>query len=338
MIAPGGSPAAGGKKLKAMFTLCSEITIGGKALVGVNDVRIKRSIHELAATAVIKIPVTAVLNRKGQPPAEVETAKEIKTGDEVLIRLGYNDTYNTEFKGYVKRLNLKTPLEIECEDAFYLTRSKSLTLSGKTTLTAILKKTGLPVAEAANLTIESFQAPNRPVSWILAELKKKFGLAMFFNTDGQLYACEPGKVTDETVKYVLRENVIKDDDLKYQKAEDVNLKIKAVCVYRDGTKVEGTTGTDGGTEKTLYFYNVKDQNELAALAKAELKRHSYDGYSGKIQTFLFPFAAPCMIADLEDPVYNERNGRYLIESVETTYNTSGGRRNVEIGRRVAGDT
>lgn len=321
-----------------MFTLCSEITIGGKILVGVNDVRIKRSVHSLASTAIIKIPVTAVLSIAGQPPAEVETAKEIKTGDEVLIRLGYNDTYNTEFKGYVKKLNLKTPLEIECEDAFYQTRSKSLTLSGKTTLADILKKTGLPVAHSTDLTIESFQAPNRPVSWILAELKKKFGLAIFFDLDGRLYACEPDKVTADTVKYILRENVIKDDDLKYQKAEDVNLRIKAVCVYRDGTKVEATTGADGGTEKTLYFYNVKDQNELSALAKAELKRHSYDGYSGKIQTFLFPFASPCMIADLEDPVYGERNGRYLIESVETIYNTSGGRRNVEIGRRVAGDT
>ena len=32
-----------------MFTLSSEITIGGKKFGGVHDVRIKRSIYELAA-------------------------------------------------------------------------------------------------------------------------------------------------------------------------------------------------------------------------------------------------------------------------------------------------
>ena len=97
-----------------MFTLCSEITIGGKRFGGVHDVRIKRSIYELAATATIKVPVTAVLKQSGKPTTEVEVAKEIKTGDPVEIRLGYDSILNTEFKGYVKKLNLKTPLEIEC--------------------------------------------------------------------------------------------------------------------------------------------------------------------------------------------------------------------------------
>ena len=84
----------------------------------------------------------------------------------------------------------------------------------------------------------------------------------------------------------------------------------------------------------MYFYDVKDQAELAALAQAELKRHSYDGYSGKIQTFLVPFAAPGMLAELEDEVYAYRNGRYYIESVETTFGTPGARRSIEIGIKV----
>lgn len=317
-----------------MFTLCSEITIAGKKFGGVNDVKIKRSIYDLAATATVKVPVTAVLKAAGKPTTEVETAKEIKAGDDVIIRLGYNGVLNTEFRGYVKQLNLKTPLEIVCEDAFYLARQKSLTLSGKTTLAAVIGKTGFPAGHTATLTLESFQVPNKPVSWVLAQLKKEYGLSIFFDAEGKLHACEPGKITSETVKYTLRGNVIKDDDLKYQRAADVKLKIKAVCIYRDGTKIEGTVGADDGTEKTLYFYDVKDQAELAALAKAELSRHSYDGYSGKIQTFLLPYAAPCMIAELSDPVYAERNGNYLIESVETTYGTGGARRNIEIGCRI----
>ena len=299
-----------------------------------HDVRIKRSIYELAATATVKVPVTAVLKQSGKPATEVEVAKEIKAGDPVEIRLGYDGILNTEFKGYVKQLNLKTPLEIVCEDTFYLCRKKSVTLSGKTTLADVIGKCGLKAGYAAKLSMESFQVPNKPVSWVLAKLKKDYGLAVFFDLEGRLYASEPFKVAGDAVKYRLRYNVIRDDDLKYQLAEDVKLKIKAVCIYRDGTKVEAKIGAEDGTEKAMYFYDVKDEKELAALAQAELKRHSYDGYIGKLQTFLVPYAAPCMLAELEDEVYRYRNGRYYIESVETTFGTGGGRRTIEIGLLV----
>jgi len=317
-----------------MYVLCSRINIGGMSFQGVHDVRIERSIYKLEATSIIKVPVTAILQYSGMPPTEIETAKTIKAGDPVSIELGYDGNYNLEFKGYVKLLNLKTPLEIVCEDAFYLTRKKSITLSGKTTLENVLKKCGLDIGYCAVLTLSQFQVDNKPVSWALGKLKKDYGLSIFFDTSGKVYACEPFKVVGDTVKYALRKNVIKDDDLKYQLAADVKLKIKAVCIYRDGTKVEAEIGTSDGTEKTIYFYDVKDKNELATLANAELKRYSYDGYSGKIETFLFPFAAPAMLAELRDEVYNERDGRYYVESVAVNYGRSGARRTVEIGLKI----
>jgi hypothetical protein len=275
---------------------------------GVHDVKIDRSIYQLMATAVIKVPVTAVLRQTGTPSIKIETAKAVKPGDPVVIELGYDGVYNLEFQGYVKQLNLKTPLEIICEDAFYLTRNKSVTLAGKTTLADALKKCGLDVAYCATLNLQQFQADNRPVSWTLGKLKTDYGLSIFFDLNGRCYAAEPFKVVGDTVKYSLRENVIKDDDLKYQQAEDVKLKIKAVCIYRNGTKLEAEIGAKDGVEKTVYFYDVENRQELAALASSELKRYSYDGYSGKIETFLLPFAAPAMLAEIRDVVYNERDG------------------------------
>lgn len=79
---------------------------------------------------------------------------------------------------------------------------------------------------------------------------------------GACLRLRPYKVVGDAVKYRLRYNVVKDDDLKYQRAEDVKLKIKAVCIYKDGTKVEAEIGPKDGTEKKLYFYDVKDQQEL----------------------------------------------------------------------------
>ena len=70
---------------------------------------------------------------------------------------------------------------------------------------------------------------------------------------------------------------------------------------------------------------------MKALAQEELKRYSFDGYRGKIKTFLFPYALPGMVANLEDKVYNERSGDYFIEAVDVLFGMSGTRRIVEIG-------
>ncbi|KAA6324693.1 hypothetical protein EZS27_026011 [termite gut metagenome] len=183
----------------------------------------------------------------------------------------------------------------------------------------------------ADLTLKNFVVNNKPGSWLLGYLKKEYGLIAFFDINGKLYAGKANDVKGETVKYRLRDNVISDDELKYQMAEDIKLKVKAVCYYKDGTKIEGELGEDGGELKTLYYYDVKDVGESKALANEELKRYSFTGYRGKIATFLFPYALLGMVASIDDPVYNEHGGEYFIESVDTTFGTGGARRRVEIG-------
>lgn len=320
-----------------MFILCSEIRIGNVSFKSVHDVRIKRSIYSLAATAIVKVPVTAVLKHAGEPPTHIETAQAIKVGDKVELKLGYDGSFDTEFTGYIKRLNYKVPLEIECEDEYYQTRQVNCVFSKKETslkdcLTTVLPK--IEIANCADLTLKNFVINNKPGSWVLGYLKKEYGLAVFFDFKGKLYAGKAHDVQGERVKYRLRYNVIKDDDLKYQLAQDVKLKVKAMCYYKDGTKIEGEIGEEGGETKTLYYYDVKDAKELKLLAQEELKRYSFDGYRGKIETFLIPFAVPGMVAELDDPIYQERSGSYYIESTEVTFGTSGARRKVEIGIKV----
>lgn len=320
-----------------MFVLCCEIKIGGVTFKSVHDVLIKRSIYNLVATAVIKVPVTAVLKHSGEPVTYIETAEAVKVGDPVEIRLGYDGQMNTEFTGYVKRLNYKIPLEIECEDEYYHTRSVNCVFSKKETslkqcLTAILP--GIKLGSCADLTLKNFVVNGKSGNWVLGQLKKEYGLTVFFDLGGNLYVGKAHDVRGETVKYRLRYNVIKDEDLKFQLASDVRMKVKAICYYKDGTKIEGELGEDGGENKTLYYYDVKDAKELKMLAQEELKRYSFDGYRGKIETFLFPYALPGMVAQLEDEVYRERSGSYYIESVDVSFGMGGARRNVEIGIKV----
>lgn len=319
-----------------MFVLRSDIKIGSYTFDRVHAVQITRSVNSTSAKAVIKVPVTAVIKAKdGSTSAKTETAKAIKAGDPVEIQLGYGRELNKEFVGYVRRINYKTPLEIECEDEYYQTRCKAVTISGgSTTLKDVLSACGLNVGQAAELTLKNFVVDNKPANTVLEKLKTDYGLNVFFGLDGKVYAIRAFDLVSQTVKYELRKNVIKDDELKFQKASDVKLKIKGVCYMKDGSKVEATIGEDGGAEKTLYFYDVESQSELKTLAEAELKKYSKDGYDGTIETFLQPYAEPCMVADLTDPVYEERNGKYHITAVETTFGTSGARRKVSIGIAV----
>lgn len=317
-----------------MLVLTCDIKIGDKRFTAVNTVTVKRSIYSLGATATFKVPVTAILRQTGEPATKIETAQAVRVGDRVEVRLGYDGRDRLEFRGYVKSLNLATPLEIVCEDEFFRCRRRNVKTGGTITLKALLERCGLAIGYAETLTLRNFAVPDKPVSSVLAKLAKNYGLSVFFDLDGRVYACRPERVIGDAVKYELRRNVINDDHLQYLNKADVKIQIKAICFKKDGTKVEAKKGTEGGTSKTLYFYDVADMKELAALAERELERQSYDGYDGRITTFLEPYAAPGMIAELTDPLYPDRSGRYYIETVETTFGQQGGRRTVEIGMTV----
>lgn len=318
-----------------MFVLTCEIKIGNLTAKAVNSVVVRRSIHSLATTATIKLPVTAILRQQGEPATKIETATEIKVGDKVEIRLGYDGRNQIEFRGYVKNLNLRTPIEIECEDEFYSCRNRNIKTSGTVTLGDLFEKCGLSVGYAETLTLRNYAVPDKPVSAVLANLKSKYGLSIFFDIEGKIYACRPEQVvSDQVVKYRLRDNVISDDDLQFKRKEDLKIQIKAICIKKDGTRLEATKGAEGGIVETKYYYDVIDTKELATLAQADLDRATYNGYDDTITTFLIPFAAPTMVAHLEDALYAERDGQYYIEGVETTFGTGGGRRRIEIGTSI----
>lgn len=318
-----------------MKVLTCDIKIGNLRTTAVNNVVIRRSIYSLGDTAVVKLPVTAILRQDGQPPVRVETAEKIAVGNKVEISLGYDGRNRLEFRGWVKAVNLKTPVEIVCEDEFYTTRSRNLKTSGTIKLRELLGKCGLDVAECEELTLRNFAVPDKPVSSVLAKLTSDYGLAIFFDLEGRVYACRPERVVGEKVKYELRRNVINDDNLQYQSRQDLKIEIRAICIAKDGSKIEARKSTENGSEKgivrTKYFYDVTDVDQLASFAARELERETSGRYAGNITTFLEPVAAPTMVAQITDPVYADRSGSYYIEAVETSFGREGGRRKVEIG-------
>lgn len=324
-----------------MYVLTCHITIGAASFKSVTEVTIKRSTHQANATALIKVPVTAVVKQEGKDEAtKVETAQQINVGDAVSIKLGYDGKLREEFSGFVKRLNFTVPLEIECEDWYWKLRYNNIKMAYPQTtvkqlLNDVLSGTGASVHPASiDLGLKNTVINNKTGAWVLEKLKSDYGLTVFFTLDGKCFAGKAYELQGSRVKYRLRWNVLKDDDLKYYRAADYKLKIEAKTYDRNGAKLEATVGADGGETKTLWFYSVTDKTQLETLAEQELQRNSFDGYRGKIETFLIPFAEPGMIAEITDPLYKVYGGSYYIESTEVSFGKSGARRKVELGIKV----
>lgn len=334
-----------------MFVLnCKiEITREGKevtTLPSVNEVVIKHSLFNLSSTAIIKLPLSTILKYTGEQDRYTEELKKIKKNDKVVIHLGYNNELEKEFTGYVKRFNYSTPGSIECENKYLKIRanSKGYKNEQKQVKLKDLLETVFPeveIAHCADLTIKNIsKEENTPGEEFLRKLKKDYNLCIFFDLDEKLHIGQPTNLglEKDIIKYKLGFNAIKNDELKYEYMDDKAVKVKATCYLKDGEQLTAEAGEGGGEEKAIYVYDVEDKTQLEALAKAELQRYKAEGFRGKLTAFLQPYAFPGMIADIDDPIYTGKKGRFLIEDIQTTYSKSGGRRQIGIGIKMPEDS
>jgi len=331
-----------------MFVLNCDITIGQYRFTSVHQVKVKRSLHSYVDTAVVKIPASARLKQEGQVTSSQETAKLIQEKMPVLIKLGYNGELHEEFSGYVGRVNFTTPVEIECEGHFQPLKYLQFTKSWEnTTLLEVLQYlvTGTDIALSSRIPdapLGKVYIDNQSGTEVL-DMLKKWGFAVYFN-GRELYAGLQyvEKPVGKEVRYRLGWNVIRDNQLKYRRAEDVKVKLIARTRNQENMIVSTTVGDKNGMERVIeYPYanvvgktTAEIEANLKEKAESDLKGISYDGYEGKITTFLVPFALPNDTAKLEDPQYGERDGAYIVESTEVTFGTTGARRVLEIGIKV----
>lgn len=326
--------------------LGQKISIGGYAFSGFHSVKIKRSTRALAATAVIAVPQMARVKTENKVVSTVDLARIIKPGMDVSINLGYDGRLHNEFKGFVKQANYNRPFEIECEDNAWLLRHVPVAQSFTNTnlemvLQSVLNGVVKLSADCDNIAIEKLRIDDGRGGTITAlqaleKIKDTYGIAIYFEPSGALFAGLYYKQKKGDVLYKLGYNTIKDEDLKFHRADDVKVRIKAISIDAAGVRTEVESGAKDGAIRTLYFSGIKDKKELERLAQNELKRYAFDGFDGKIKTFLEPFVAPGYTAKISDPNFNDaRNGNYYVEGVETEITLNGGcRRTVEIGIKV----
>lgn len=321
-----------------MFILNSKVTIGDYSFLSINEVEITKSVEELADTAVIKLPSRFKI-RKSE--ALVYTEEVIKPGDKVTITLGYEEKYEgVEFIGYVSKVKPTIPLEIHCEDAMWLLRRKNINKAfGKTTLKNVLEEvvsgTSLRLSDKIEeMGIDKLIVQDKNGSQVLQYLKETFSLSAFIEDNGKLY-CGLQQLTNigETAKYDLNYNLVS-NDLEFKTEDDKKLKIRYTYIDNKNKKTIVEVGDPDGELRTFTVKNVSDEKILKQMATAELSKLKYAGFEGNVTSFLIPYATRGMSADIIDKEHPNRNGKYFIKKVETSFSTAGARRKVTIGNKL----
>lgn len=339
----------------AFFELSSDITIGKFRFSGVHEVQVKRSVHNITDTAIIKIPYKGRLTKNKQTAEEVITGKQFKDGDPVVIKLGYNGDLKTEFMGFVTRRNLNTPLEIECEGySWLLKRKKTEGFKTKVAVKDLLDNTVSGLENGNKISVVC----NADISLINADANNKNAydmvnyvagitdgcLASFFVKPdtlwcGLLYtSCARGEngLGSQTVLYKLGYNTLKDNGLKERIADREKVKVTYNKTMENGNKISQSSDV---FDATVHTYNrilnqVNSIRALKMLADEKAYQLCYSGFEGKLSAFLQPFVSPGDIAVIDNPHDSDQNGSYLIESTEVTFGPKGARRIIELGPRI----
>ena len=105
------------------FYLTSNITINGEKNVKPNKVVWKTDVGSFIDTCTITLPRKSFLENDDDRTQDLNFPKEeqnksfyrFKEGDKVEVLLGYNNKNEKRFSGFIRRVKMGIPVELECE-------------------------------------------------------------------------------------------------------------------------------------------------------------------------------------------------------------------------------
>lgn len=251
------------------------------------------------------------------------------------------------FDGFITKIKNKTPFEIECRDNMYklqqcAVESKQYVINGNPlTLEKVIKEMLLKSSEIGVkdfiFKTDNYQHNIGKVSWtnftlaqVLDDLRKSYHLQSFFRGNelrvGVIRYYPEDKIEHE---FNFQKN-ISEDNLEYQRFDDVRIGIVAKSINKieltstnsagkQKTKHEQlsvTVGDKDGELRTLFFWGISTTSELKKIAEKKLPFIKYEGFRGSFTTFGLPFVKHGDAVILKDEVLPERNGTYMVKSVE----------------------
>ena len=312
-----------------MFKLCAKVEISGDrswSLDFVTAVEITRDTEKLTTEAKITLPKKMRWDGSADIP--------VRRGDSVRISLGYDDNLQLAFVGYVRDVGFKTPIVITCEDDMF--KLKQMPAYRSVTLETLLKDQGITyrLNIMGEQSLGAYRVTADTVASLLGKLSEQ-GVRSFFryeNGEPVLY-CGVLFERDSTPSQVFKTglNIISDQSLQQQKAENMRLRVKAVSLMPDNKKIKVEVGDADGEHRTLHTYN-KTESELKAWAEQEIKRLKRDGLTGSFTTF------GASLVDCLDAIGliidGKKAGVYQVKKNVIKYGTSGYRQEITLGLLV----
>jgi len=314
-----------------MRELTAKITIGEilKPIRFVHKVRIEKSWKKLTDNATVILPKNLQLKSKNLHDL-------IKKGDAIKIELGYDGNLNTEFDGYVTRIKANTPVEIQCEDQMWLLKKTNLVMSwDSVNLQEMIRNItpgAVDIGNVLDLELGSFRINNVTPAKVLEVLREKYGLVSFFR-NGSLNVGFPYPAIPEIKVYNFQSNIAK-SNLEYKLDDDLALRVRAISIMPDNTKIEIELGDPEGEVRTLHYYNISDKAELKKIAESQIGLLKAKGYRGNFEGFGVPVVEHSNGVRIEDNEYPERAGTYFVDSVIAMFGVRGYRRRMICGRKI----
>jgi len=319
-----------------LFDIDYKITIGDYQLMLLDSVEIHKSVDLLADNCMIKLPGTA-LN------SVLKVEDSIKRGDRVTVMVGYSGNLVKEFFGYLQNISTDGgSISLNCEDSMFLLRKpvadkQFVKVDIKTIANYLVQQTGvnMKVESSLPITYDKFVISKATAYDVLKKMQEETKANIFITEGDQptLQIHPPYLDKGGDVKYSFQVN-IESDDLKYVQAEDKRIQIIVKSTGKDGKVKEVRHGTTGGDQSTIEG-NGMDLFSMQKVAENEYNRLLYDGYEGSITGWLIPFVEPTWSAEIVDEEYPEKDGWYYVISVTTTVSSEGGKRKVQIGRKLS---
>lgn len=297
-----------------MVTISSKITIGDYTFAGVVDLAISSSWDMLTDRCEMSIPSKVLHNG-----LFVDFANErlVKRGDKVEVLLGYDGNLTKRFSGYVVAVKAGSPVRILCEDEMFVLKKEPVTVSYESVTLKQLLTDILPSEikfKAVDISLGQFRITDATPAQALEELKKTYHLHSWFR-DGVLYSgLAYWNLDSEPKRFKFQYNIIS-DDLEYRTQDDIKIKVKAVSMLPDNSKIETTVGDADGELRTLHFYNITSETELKKIATEQINTLRYEGWFGSFETFGEPQVKHGDFVELIDERF-DRVGTYLVKKVE----------------------
>ena len=325
------------------FYLTSSITIGNYPNVKPNKVSWKTDVGNFTDSCTITLPrITHMVNENPDKTRDVDVTNQkdniyqFKEGDKVEVLLGYNNKNEKRFSGFIRRVKMGIPVELECEGYGYqlydvIFNKTYQNVSVKQLLKDLTAGTEIKLSdEIPDIPLKNVRFKNATGIQVLEYLKKEISLAVYFNFDELYVGTMFGKV-QKRVKVKIGWNTVSDDDFQKRK---VDKDVKIVVKEKDQKGEVKKTKSDlqkYSDEKTVKIKADIPANFLKEIVNRLQTQENYKGYEGNIQLFLVPYVNKGMVIELDGGMYPEKTGDYFVQSVQGEFGMSGGRQTVQLG-------